>query len=1063
VAVEFNLFQPFSSEPQRQDDGLDLFAPPPGAAQEPAPERPAAPSQARREPELDLFAPPPSAPPRRPSRAPEPAEAQPEPEPELDLFAPPPSAPSRAPERPPAAPQAPAPPAAPSDDLDLFAPPPGVPRRPAPQRPRRPRREPARFENEDLFQVFLNEKHQGGRELVEHPDPVQRRRRRNRAEPRIRFNTAMNYENFRNTIGREYEAWKQQRQQQQQQQPQPVGRLEPGSQVQSLDQLSEGMVLKSEAGTPQNIRVVSVDDHVVRFQWKKDDGSWSSRTRTSGAENFLRRNYVLQEREEEAQPRAQVGERVQSLDRLRVGDVIQSDRQNAPRRRIVEISGNNVRTENLDEDGGLIGRSHISGSQIENHKIIEQADEGPRVSVGDNIDDTNQLRAGDVISNNVLRNHGTVRKVLEVLPNGDLKTQRVNARNGSPMEDPQTTPRLQIQRSGPYSNYGQYRREPNPDEEQQRQEQQRQEQQRQEQQRQEQQRQEQQRQEQQPHVPVGEPITLPGALRVGDTFRNDYLKGSSLYREVVEIRPDGTVMARLMHESGRQRAGPEPFTAASIRNHGPYKRFIGPGHTVSSPSDVGPGTYVKKGDNLYRVVHRTKTQFQIQDVHEGRGVGRPTRVRKADLEGGEYKIALSPEGAETGQRVTSFARLREGQVVKAMHYRNPKWVRVESIGDKLKIQPINAETGNPEGEPEELSKTDLKRWAYLTKTGSLPEALLPPLEEPPGGFAEPGKGELSPNMQSGRYDDVRISVTGGNDGTLRRLLNLPADGPKPRHVIADLSGAGGLAKSLKSLSIKVRGSEVTVTGAGDHINSMRRYISFQDRSPYSISNSHFTLRSSAPPSMGLKMFATQVAAANKYGFKHINVSAAGHGPWRNDQYNGYYVWPRFGYDGNFPSSKFERMPEEIQNQIRQIRPEAPNGLRFLDVMMASQEARDWWKDRGSRSDLSFDLDSDSRSFKYLTEYVRDVAKKKANVGADKFLNRAAAKKDQKDQHEWYPTFGPEEEEISDEIWDKMGEEVRETNEKKERKKKAATYLLDLAGEVPQFRALLLKELVKEKG
>lgn len=874
----------------------------------------------------------------------------------------------------------------------------------------------------------------------------------------------MNYDNFRSAVGREYEAWKQQRQQQEGQGQRP-GRLEIGGQVQNVDQLSEGMVLQRQGrATNETIRIVSVDNDTVRYQWKKEDGSWSTRTRRRVPSSFVDRGYVLKEREgdEQAAPRAAVGERVQSADRLRVGDIIRS----APgrERKILEITGNQIKTQRIDSQGRpQQSPQTYSITNLANHKMVEHADEGPRKQIGESVSNTDELRVGDFIENDHLANHGIVRKVVEILSNGNLRTQRMSARSGSPVGNVEEIPKEQIERRGRFSGYGQYKRVADPTEgaaaRAERERQQREEQAR----REEEERRRQEGREQ-PHVGVGETINHPRALRVGDTFRNSYLEGMNKYRKVVEIRPNGQVMTQLFNENGRSEGSPEPFRAEAIRQYGPYKRFMGPGHTVESPEDVGKGTYIKKDDRLYRVVHRTSTRIEVQDVHEGRGVGRPTTLSKRDLESGDYKIAVTPARAETGERLTSLNDLRSGQVVKAMHHRTPKWVRVESIGaDKVKVQPVNSQTGEPEGDAEELSTKDLKTWAYLAKTGNLPEALLPPLEAPPGGFAPPGQGKLTPNFQPGRYDDVRIRMTGATEERMRQLLGLP-EGEDPKHVLADLAGAGGIATSLASLSISVDGYggrySVSVTGSGTHIRNMSRTITFRDGAPYSLSNDHFKLASSAPKGMGLKMFATQVGAGLKYGFKHISVSAAGSGPWRDGQYNGYYVWPRFGYDGAFSSSYFERMPRHIQDKIREIRPSAPSGLRFLDVMMAGEEARKWWKDNGTSSSLKFKLGAQSRSVQYLTDYVRAVARKEAEVGADQYLNRAAAEEGNDTKHEWYPTFGPDEEQISDAIWDRLGEDERKKNEKKKRNKKATAYLVDLASEDPLFRQLLRKELLK---
>ena len=870
----------------------------------------------------------------------------------------------------------------------------------------------------------------------------------------------MNYENFRAAIGREFAAWKQQ-----QQQPQ-------SGPLQSAAGLEEGTVLRSREGKEIRIKAVHADGS-LNYHWKKDDGSWSNRTMAMGPGTFRSGQYERQEAPGSAEgPRAQVGDAIESFERLRVGDVFRRN-SGRPARRVLSVTPTAVSAQRIDDQGNPIGDPRsFNIQQLRDHKVTEHGDSGPRVEIGRQIDDTDQLRAGDFIQNDRLSNGGMVRKIVEVLPNGDLKTQRVNVRSGQNQGEVQTTPRGWITREGEFSGYGQYERVADPAEGVEAQRQRERERQQQERQETDRRRREQEEvQNERPHIGVGDVLEHPRQLRVGDTFRNRLLESQNRYREVVEVKANGTVMARLMDRESGPIEGPTTLSARLFEQHGPYQRFLGPGAAISSPSDVGPGTYVKKGDTVYLVVHRTPTDIQVQDVHQGRGVGRPTKISKADLQGGEYSIAPTPRQTVTGLRVENFNDLRVGQVVRAMHHRTPKWVRVESIGpDKIKVHTLNAQTGDLEGEPEELTQKDIQQWANLVNTTDMPEALLPPLEEPSGGFAEAGEGPLVSNSQPGRYDAVRITVEGATDEQIKRLLGPYAEGKNPRHILADLAGAGGLANSLSSINISVSINRdgttgtATVSGAGDHIAAMSRYIYFRPGGG-TISNSHFKLAPTAPAAMGLKMFATQVAAARDAGFREIDVSAAGHGPWRDGEYNGYYVWPRFGYDGGFSSYTFSEMPESIQNDIRQINPDAPRNLRFLDVMMASEAARDWWKDHGSSSDLSFDTRRGSRNLDYLEKYVREVAKKKGDVGADRFLNRAAAKKDKKDgpPYEWYPTFGPEEEDISDSIWDAMGEETRKKNKTKARKKKAALNLVDLAADNEVFRKLLLTELSKENA
>jgi len=104
--------------------------------------------------------------------------------------------------------------------------------------------------------------------------------------------------------------------------------------------------------------------------------------------------------------------------------------------------------------------------------------------------------------------------------------------------------------------------------------------------------------------------------------------------------------------------------------------------------------------------------------------------------------------------------------------------------------------------------------------------------------------------------------------------------------------------------------------------------------------------------LGSAIFARQIAAASALGARRIETLAGRHG----DE-NGYYTWPRLGFDGPLPDS---------------VRRELPLGLdhatNVLDLMRG-KKGRRWWKAHGVPLPLAFDLAPRSRSRAVFERYL----------------------------------------------------------------------------------------------
>ena len=105
--------------------------------------------------------------------------------------------------------------------------------------------------------------------------------------------------------------------------------------------------------------------------------------------------------------------------------------------------------------------------------------------------------------------------------------------------------------------------------------------------------------------------------------------------------------------------------------------------------------------------------------------------------------------------------------------------------------------------------------------------------------------------------------------------------------------------------------------------------------------------------LGLRIFQRQAAAAAALGVARIELVAG-----RRRSENGYYTWPRFGFDAPLPA---------------RLQPTLPLGLRDAETvldLMGCEAGRLWWREHGVPLGVAFDLASGSRCWAVLRGYVR---------------------------------------------------------------------------------------------
>lgn len=190
--------------------------------------------------------------------------------------------------------------------------------------------------------------------------------------------------------------------------------------------------------------------------------------------------------------------------------------------------------------------------------------------------------------------------------------------------------------------------------------------------------------------------------------------------------------------------------------------------------------------------------------------------------------------------------------------------------------------------------------------------------------------------------------------------------------------------------------------------------------------------------LGVEIFSRQVENASVDGFAYISTHAAGkHG----SNMNGYYTWPRFGYDESIQS--LSRKNWRLARKVKEKYPEA----KSIRDVMKTKEGRDWWKENGADlRNARFDLTEGSVSRQVLNAYIEERAAKKADKSFRFYLTKGRPvpprlEGDKRRKGEEI-VLTPEEEEALERAWETLFPEDHPQSDKRE---KALSWLNETSG------------------
>ncbi len=180
--------------------------------------------------------------------------------------------------------------------------------------------------------------------------------------------------------------------------------------------------------------------------------------------------------------------------------------------------------------------------------------------------------------------------------------------------------------------------------------------------------------------------------------------------------------------------------------------------------------------------------------------------------------------------------------------------------------------------------------------------------------------------------------------------------------VADLVGAPDDAvvsitpgKARDSFTIRVK-----------HLQYAAKRTIYKDEGKVVIHNDEFFMKEGQTGTgLGTEVLAKQIDNARSLGVAYLECHAGG-----PPMMNGYYTWPRFGYDqdlkGVFTGFAFD---SDLKEKYEEIQRRFVGAETVGDIML-TEEGREWWKKNGVRMhNAKFDLGENSRSLKIFSAYL----------------------------------------------------------------------------------------------
>jgi hypothetical protein len=199
---------------------------------------------------------------------------------------------------------------------------------------------------------------------------------------------------------------------------------------------------------------------------------------------------------------------------------------------------------------------------------------------------------------------------------------------------------------------------------------------------------------------------------------------------------------------------------------------------------------------------------------------------------------------------------------------------------------------------------------------------------------------------------AEVSFLAGEQGDVERIARRLFGGPLRRWQYAGLAGAPDGAR----VELGTYDGQLYLE-TSEPVANRYRMVHLARRTKAHlvilVEGFHVQVQNMQGRGLGLRIFHRQLANAQALGVDRIQAIAG-----RRHDENGYYTWPRFGFDGALPGKIRANLPLGLED------------IRTVLDLMASEKGRRWWQQHGGTIRVTFDLADCSRSRKVFQRYLR---------------------------------------------------------------------------------------------
>jgi len=327
--------------------------------------------------------------------------------------------------------------------------------------------------------------------------------------------------------------------------------------------------------------------------------------------------------------------------------------------------------------------------------------------------------------------------------------------------------------------------------------------------------------------------------------------------------------------------------------------------------------------------------------------------------------------------------------------------------------------------PEDEQKRIYENWARMTEGEDAEKT-------------EQENRELATNTDPDRYKHIEVDFNIHEEYRDRvfTLLGVKSEEEAVQAAL-DLAGGGGVASLMTHVELTFdydqTSSAVDIAGWGDGLDFDRALLWDGNGKPEHIENGDFSVKPSAPEGVGTRMLVSQVAAAKKAGFNHIQTTAVRDAPFLmrfpSASMNGYYTWPRLGFNAKLMGGDLGRMESDIPEAVKEVRELAkkdPHRAFGEDVelyhIMAVPEARSWWEKYGQTIHATFFLDEEKdggKGYDVLRQYAAAKAMTQGQT-IPEYVKTGSKKK------KMGPRFTAEDDKILDWVWSNVKKKLNQS-------------------------------------